>query len=74
MVEQTSHVCKSTVTWLNKQELYSTLLIVMGKFGQQTGIMFDLVFSDGKVVRLDFGQQELCSTLFLVVGKLFDLI
>ena len=32
------------------------------------------VFSGGKVVRLDFGQQELCSTLFLVVGKLFDLI
>ena len=77
MVEQTSHVCKSTVTWSNKQELYSTFLIVVGK-------LFDMILgnrnyvrpcvSDGKVVRLDFGQQELCSTLFLVVGKLFDLI
>ena len=36
--------------------------------------MFDLFFSDGKDVRLDLWQQELCSTSFLVMGKLFDLI
>ena len=41
---------------------------------EQTGIIFDLVNSGGKVGRYGFGQQELCLTLFLVVGKLFDLI
>ena len=36
--------------------------------------MFNLVFSDGKDVRLDLWQQEFCSTLYLVIGMMFDLI
>ena len=38
------------------------------------GIMFELVFSDGKYVPLNFWQQEFCSTSYLVMGKVFDLI
>ena len=38
------------------------------------GILFVIVFSDEKYVRIDFWQQELCLTLFLMKGKMFNLI
>ena len=40
----------------------------------ETGIILYLIFSDRKDVRLNLKQQKLCYTLFLVMGKMLDLI